>query len=192
MKKANLSPVTSLLVSLSLALGILVSDLSGYKFLTSAQAQTDPCSGRGVTVVSDDIHIGEGLSLSGIAVRNVLVNGQLVEEGVIAGSVLIVDSAVNDAEGVIVGNDAPLLNGVIVGNDIPSPNGVIVGNDVNVSGTIISTGSTANGGTLTGDGVTVTGGVITGQNLLLSGSTIEGGSFSLSGEITRIEITPAN
>ncbi|HEX8292515.1 MAG TPA: hypothetical protein VF570_12210, partial [Pyrinomonadaceae bacterium] len=155
----------------SLALGILVSDLRGYRFLTSAHAQARPCQGRG-------LHIGQGIGLSGITVRNIIVNGQLVEEGVIAGSVLVVDSTGYNVKGVIVGNDLPSANGVIVGNDRPSANGVIVGNDgpsangvivgndrPSANGVIVGNDVIASGGTLTGDGVTVTGGVITGQNL---------------------------
>src|SRR5215204_398493 len=117
-------------MALSLILGILVSDLRGYRLLTRAHAQTSPCAsqGGGVTLVSETVDIGQGISLNGLAVRNVLVNGQLVPEGVIAGGVRLLGGEVNGANGVIVGNDSPVINGVIVGNDAPTAaNGVIVG-----------------------------------------------------------------
>jgi hypothetical protein len=212
-KKAYISPVTSLLMSLSLALGILVSDLSGYRLLTSAHAQEGTCGGPGggETVVTDSVNITDGLILSGITVHNVTINGTVLEQAVIAGSVQLANAtvvgspSVIQANGVIVGSDTPCANGVIVGSDSPSPsgvivgsggptaNGVIVGSDSptpSLSGVTGEASGTADGGTLTGDNITVADGVITGQNLLLSGATIDQGS--VSGTITSISIPPAN
>ncbi|MBV8856937.1 MAG: hypothetical protein JOZ02_08415 [Acidobacteria bacterium] len=210
MKKAYFSPVTSLLMSLSLAVGILVSDLSGYRLLTSAHAQATTCDGPGGdgTVVTDSVNIVDGLILSGITTRNVTVNGTVLGQAVIAGSVHLADATVVNStsliqtSGVIVGSDILCTDGVIVGSDGvivgsdtpgPSRNGVIVGSDSptpNLSGVTGDTSGTAVGGTLTGDDITITDGVITGHNLLLSGTTIDQGS--VSGTITSVTITPAN
>ena len=65
MKKAHLPLVTSLMVSFSLAFGILVSDLSGYRVLTSAHAQTNSCSGT--TVATRHVRVGYGLVLVVVA-----------------------------------------------------------------------------------------------------------------------------
>ena len=200
-------------MSLSLALGILVSDLRGYKFLTSAHAQESPCGETPTTV--DTLSLDNVLAPDGVAVHNIYVNGQLIESGVIANSVRFVDgSVVNadgvvvgnegpaDADGVVVGNEAPCFNGVVVGNERPDdpgdgdgasgPDGVVVGNEANVSGYIVNASGRANGGALTGDNINITNGVITGQNLLLSGSTIDGGIINITGTITGVNITPAN
>jgi hypothetical protein len=218
-KKAHLSPVTSLLMSLSLALGILVCNLSDYGFLTRVHASAGSCA----TVVGGALTIDNARAPNGVVVANIIVNGQLIEAGVIAGSVQLVNSDVTNAngiivgnggdptetDGIIVGNGAPCIDGIIVGNggdptqtdgiivgnggDPTVPNGIIVGNGIGVSGYIVSASGTAIGGTLTGDNITVTdGGVITGHNLLLSGSTIDGGFINVSGTITGVSITPVN
>jgi hypothetical protein len=209
-KKAYISPVTSLLMSLSLALGILVSDLRGYRLLTSAHAQQgSPCgvSENDATVVSDTVNIEDGFILSGIAVRNVTVNGSVLDQAVIAGIVQISDATVVGSTsiiytggevgagqgGVLVGSDSPCTNGVLVGSDSPAINGVLVGSDSpspTLTGVTGSASGTAVGGMLTGDNITINDGVVTGQNLLLSGATFNDGS--ISGTITSISIRPIN
>lgn len=219
MKKSVFSPVTSLLLSLSLALGILVCNMSDYGYLTTAHA----CgNGNGpATVVGETLTIDDALAPEGLVVHNIVVNGQFVENGIIAGSVRFVGGEVVNANGVIVGNEVPggasshdndvqggnetpCLNGVLVGNETPganpggngapTSNGVLVGNEIKItSGVIVSASGMAEGGTLTGDELTVTaGGIITGRNLILSGTTLNGGYINISGTITGIKITPAN
>ncbi|MBV9924301.1 MAG: hypothetical protein JOZ96_04605 [Acidobacteria bacterium] len=165
-------------MSLSLALGILVGDMGGLKLLTTAHAEDSTCSGM---VYGQQVTLEEGVAVSGIAVRDIYVNGQLVPEAVIAGRVQLVDSSVVNALGVIVG-----------GNEVP--NGVIVGGReveaVSLSGATVNASGTAVGGELTGDGITINDGVITGQNLLLSGTTIDGGS--ISGTTEGISVPPSN
>jgi hypothetical protein len=217
-KKSFLSPVTSLVVSLSLALGILVCNMCDYGFLTTAHA----CDG-GVTVLGETMTLNNALAPNGVSFHNLLVNGQLIEAGVIAGPVQLVGGGVTNVNGVIVSNgeSEPAPNGVIVSNGGPCTNGVIVSNggetvtngvivsngdgeqsagsavtvsgEVSFSGYIISASGTANGGTLTGDNISITeGGVITGENLLLSGTTIDGGFMNMSGDLTGVSGTPAN
>jgi hypothetical protein len=215
-KKSFLSPVTSLLVSLSLALGILVCNMSDYGFLTTAHACG--ADGSGVTVIGQTWTLDQALAPNGVIVQNILVNGQIVEAGVIAGPVQLVSGSVvnangvlvgneepgaatsgTDAYGVLVGNEAPCLEGVLVGNEEPGAAtsgtdayGVLVGNEINVNGLIVSASGTASGGILTGDNISITGGLITGQNLLLSGATINGGFISMSGTITGVTTAPSN
>jgi hypothetical protein len=185
-KKAHLSPVTSLLVSFSLALGILVSNLSGYELLTTAHAQTGSCSGTGSgnIVVSDSVKINEGVALSGIAVRGLVVNGNVVPDGVIAGSVRIVDSTAVNLSGVIVGSGNLNLSGVIVGSGNLSTQGVIVG-----SGNLNAQGGSVVGSPCTelvGDGVIVGSGDLHTQGVIVGSGNLSGvivGSGNLSGVI---------
>jgi hypothetical protein len=196
-KKAYISPVTSLLMSLSLALGILVSDLRGYKLLTSAHAQESPCG--------EPSDFGGGtIILSGIEVSGLSVNGQLVEQGVIAGSVQLINSTIayedsGDTSGVVVGGgNSPAPSGVVVGGGniiiaegeaeggspctegvvVGGGNGVVVGggNSPAPSGVVVG-GGTVIGGLLTCDDINITNGVISGTNLVLTGATINTGSI---------------
>lgn len=220
MKKVYISPVASFLMSLSLALGILVSDLSGFSHLTRAQAQE---SGSCGSVSSSTVVINSGVT-DGVLVRDIVVNGEMIAQGVIAGSVTIINSSVESANGVLVGggdssetnssgvlvgggdntssgsgSGSPCVNGVLVGggDGAATTSGVLVGGgdkaesgQVSVDGADVNTSSTFVGGILTGDNIVVTDGVITGQNLLLSGATIDGGS--INGTVTAVRITPAN
>jgi hypothetical protein len=171
-------------MSLSLALGILVSDLSGYRLLTTAHAR------GGSTVL-----INDGVATGGVAVRDVVVNGELVAQGVIADSVQIVNSTVEGTNGVIIGGGT--VSGVIIGGGTVS--GVIIGggtvvggegDEVGVNGAVVNATGTLVGGTLTGDNIVINNGIITGQNLLLGGATIEGGS--INGTMESASISPAN
>ena len=222
MKKAYLSPGTSLLVSLSLALGILVSDLGGYGILTRAYARADTCGSQSnyTTVVSNFVKISDGLILGGIAVRGVVFDGRVLEQALIAGSVHISDGTVvgangvlvsdgspspegvlvsdggptSETNGVLVSDGGPCLYGVLVSDGAPTAgaNGVLVSDGITVNGVLVSDGVTATGGILTGDNVTFTGGVITGQNLRLAGATLAGQTVDISGTITSVQISPAN
>jgi hypothetical protein len=218
-KKPLLSPVTSLLLSLSLALGILVCNMSDYGFLTTAHA----CGGGDSTVTGGTLTLDNALAPDGVAFSNILVDGQIVEAGVIAGPVrfvsgsmvnstgVLVGNEVSSAQpsgsntyGVLVGNEAPCTAGVLVGNEltagasIPLASGgaatlgVLVGNELTFSGLIISSSGTANGGILTGDNISISGGVITGQNLLLSDSTVNGGFSTMSGTVTGVSAPSGN
>lgn len=197
MKKAHLSPVTSLLVSLSLVAGILVCDLTGAKFSTTVQAQANPCTARGNsgTVVSNVVEITEGgTSVNGIALNNVQVAGQVITQAVITGSVQIsastvISDAVIVVNGVIVSDGTPCTNGVIVSDGI-APSGVIVSDGVTASGVIVSDGIIATGGSLEGDDISIEGGIVSGNNLRLVGSMLTGTSVRIGGIITGIRVTP--
>jgi hypothetical protein len=207
-KKAHLSPVASLGLSFSLVFGILVSDLSAYRLLTVAHAEGNSCS-NGTMLSARQVKIVNGLALGGFAFRAVSVNGQVIGNGVIAGSVVINDTTVAGVNGVLVGDEhtAPTTNGVLVGDDDqhPTTNGVLVGDEeqqptltgvlvgdvVTIGNAVVSIGGTVNGGTLTGDDITITDGVITGQNLTLTGATINGGPIHIQGAITNVQVSPA-
>jgi hypothetical protein len=201
--------MTTLLMSLSLALGILVSDLSGYRLLTRVHAQEGTCGGS--------VIIQDGLILSGITVRNIVVNGSVLEQAVIAGSVQLIDATVEgppigiEADGVIIGSgDSPVSNGVIIGSgdrpcsngviigsgDRPVPNGVIIGSgDRPVpNGVIIGSGDRpAPNGVIIGSGNatiygmtgettgTAVGGTLTGDNITITDGLITGQNLLLSG-----------
>jgi hypothetical protein len=188
-KKAHLPLVTPLLVSFSLAFGILVSDLSGHRFLTAAHAQGNSCAGK--KVATRHVSVDDGLVLGGIQFRTIRVDGRVIPHGVIASGVHINDTTIVGASGVIVSDGSPTASGVIVSDGSPTTAGVIVSDGVAVTGVIVSDGVTAHGGTLTGDNITVTDGVITGENLRLTGTTIMGGTVNINGSITSVQISPA-
>jgi hypothetical protein len=206
-KKAYFSPVTSLLVSFSLALGILVGDLGGAKLLTSVHAQENPCgwTGNNATLTGDSVNIEDGLILSGITVRDVVVDGVLLEQAVIAGSVRLTNATVTGTTGTI------FSNGVIVGGDggsnaeqtdgpaeggegpnSPCYNGVIVGGDdgngdntVGQSGVIVggspASGEDSLGGATPDSSATAVGGTLTGDNIAINDGVITGENLLLSG-----------
>ena len=203
MKRTKLSPVISLVVSLSLVVGILVSDLAGARLLTAAHAQTSGgCAGQ------SSVRITRGLLSGGVVVHNVTVGGQLVALAYIPGSVQIARGSVGGVNGVIVSDGSPgAVEGVIVSDGGPnrdgvivsdgSPNadrdGVIVSDGITANGVIVSDGGSviATGGTISGEGVSVENGVITGYNLVLRGATISG-SMGFNGTVTKIRVNPAH
>jgi hypothetical protein len=212
-KKTLLSPVTSLLVSLSIALGILVCNMTDYGLLTTAHACGS--DGSSVTVLGESWTLDHALAPDGVAFQSIVVNGQILEAGVIASPVNFVSGSVVNAQGVLVGNEVGGVqppgtssNGVLVGNETPcmdgvlvgnegqisgsstDPKGVLVGNEVNVTGVIVDSSGTASGGILTGDNISISNGVLTGQNLVLSGATLSGGVISMSGAITEVSTSP--
>jgi hypothetical protein len=204
-KKSLISPVTSLLVSLSLALGILVCNISDYGFLTTAHA----CGGGGSnsTVVGDTLAINNALAPDGVAFRNILVNGQFVEAGVIAGPVQLVSGSVvnangvivsngdggTESDGVVVGNGGPCVEGVIVSNGgdpapNPAPNGVIVSNGGDPApnpapnGVIVSNGDddpATNGGAGVGNQIGASG-YIVGVSGTANGGTLTGDNITVT------------
>jgi hypothetical protein len=207
-KKAYFSPVTTLLMSLSLALGILVSDLSGYKLLASAHAQEGSCDGQGSTLIGSTVFVNNGVANGGIAVRDIEVNGQLVAEGVIAGSVQLVNSTVEGASGVIVGGGtggpsgvivgggtgegsisvggSPCIDGVIVGGGTGDPSGVIVGGGTGdgnggPSGVIVGGGNLSVGDAFFNVSGTFVGGTLTGDGITVNGGVITGQNLLLNG-----------
>lgn len=199
MKKAHLSPATSLLLSLSLVAGILVCDLTGTKFSTIVKAQSNPCSSGGTnsTVVSKVVEITDGgTSVEGIVLNNVQIAGQLIPQAVVPSSVQLSSiTVVSDGgvvvNGVIVSDGTPCTNGVIVSDGVTA-NGVIVSDGVTANGVIVSDGITATGGMLEGDNINVEGGIVSGNNLRLVGSSLTGNSVRIGGIITGIRVAPTN
>lgn len=203
MKKAHLSSVTALLLSLSLVVGILVSDFAGARFLTTAHAQSGQCTST--TVITPAAEIGDGgTTAQNIILNGVVVGNRVISNGVIAGSVQLSDSTLIGAggvtvAGVIVGDGGQCTNGVIVGDGAGADgvivgdgaagaDGVIVGDGAGVNGVVVGDGLTAYGGTLIGDGVIVgDGGNVTGSNLRLVGATLTARSASANGVITSIQ-----
>jgi hypothetical protein len=205
-KRTHLSPAASLVVSLSLVVGILVCDIAGSRLLTAAHAQSG-CSGQGSSV-----NINEGVLTGGVVVRNVVVGGQLVALAYVPGSVQVVrGTIVSDgstdgiivsdgvsAQGIIVSDGSTCTNGIIVSDGSPSggTQGIIVSDGLSVAGDgiIVSDGggTAATGGTLSGDGIIVSDGIVTGANLRLTDATIVGGSMRFNGVLKKVRVAPAN
>jgi hypothetical protein len=197
-KRIHLSPVTSLLVSLSLVVGILVCDLKGARLLPAAHAQT------GAAHVFHQIAVPAAtLAGSVIAAKGVLINGVATDADFV-GEVRISDSIVEASGGVYVdgafpsgGGDIDPANGAFPsgGGDIdpvsgafPSGGGDIQpvsgafpsggGDPIAIEGAfpsgIISSdgGLQVVGGTLQGTNINVTNGIISGDNLVLVGAYV--------------------
>ena len=208
MKRTHLSPVTSLLVSLSLVVGILVCDIAGSRLLTAAHAQSG-CASQGGSV-----NITGGVLTGGVYVRNVVANGQLIALAYIPGSVRIARGTITDANGIIVSDGRP--DGIIVSDGGPSsdPNGIIVsdgsggimadgiivsdGGPCTADGIIVSDGTptgesngiiVSDGGRITVDGIivsdgggtTATGGTLSGDQVSVENGVVTGGNLSLTG-----------
>lgn len=197
MKKKILSPVASVVMSLSLAFGILVADLTSSAVVPAAAAQTAGYNG-GAGIISDAVLVGNQITAQGV-----LVNG-VPTDGVFAGSVRIVQGAVYNGDvpaerGVIISGDVvPPEKGVIISGDIAPPDtllgddsllaagtssskdGVIISGDVApsltgviISGDIRQAGMTqVIGGVVEGDNVQVINGVISGSNLRVVGAVV--------------------
>ncbi|HEX7317876.1 MAG TPA: hypothetical protein VF297_28490 [Pyrinomonadaceae bacterium] len=210
MKKAYISPVTPLLVSLSLALGILVGDVGGYKLLTSAHAQAGGnCGGTvgGEPIVSDTVFVEDALILNSITVHNVTVNGTFVEQAVVVGGVQLVNTtvagsssiysdsdAVASGNGVLIGSGSPCTTGVLIGSGSPVPTGVLIGSgSPTQGGVLIGSDAPTQGGVLIGSGSpvvsgvtgeatgTTDGGTLTGEDISITDGFITGRNLLLSG-----------
>lgn len=191
MKRFHLSPVTSVLVSLSLVVGILVCDLTGAT--PSAHAQTGAPHVYSVTVsaarLTGSVIAAKGVMINGVATDAVFVGGIKLSNSVIqSGDGVYVTGAFpsgggdDTAEGAfpsgIVGDEP--TEGAFPSGDEPTdgafPSG-IVGEDLTEgafpSGIISSDGDvTVIGGTLQGTNIQVTNGVISGENLVLVGAYV--------------------
>jgi hypothetical protein len=197
-RKNQLSPSASFVMSLALALGILVADLTNLNMLSVAHAQT---ADSGIPV-ADATVIG-----SRIFAQDVLIDG-VPTSGIIIGSVQVVDAVllgdtakaggvhVNDATNSITGvhvNDLTTsITGVHVNDLTTSITGVHV-NDLTttVTGVHVNDGAyTIIGGIVEGTDVKLVDGVITGSDLRIVGAAVSG---SLSGIVvtsTGSTVTP--
>jgi hypothetical protein len=198
-KKTQLSRVTSLLVSLFLILGILVSDFAGARFIPAAHAQSgSQCGGSDSTVLGNQVQLGE-VSAAGVTVRGVQVAGQVVS-GVIPGNFRIGGGKIYSPDGVIVSDgggagvivsdgyqtegvivsDGGGTQGVIVSDGAPCVNGVIVSDGYQTDGVIVSDGGgTQTQGVIVSDGVSVNG-VIVSDGVSATGGTLTGDNISVS------------
>ena len=208
MKRNSLSPVVSLLASLSLALGILVADVTGLG--GRAQAQTvemfSLCSAP--TAMTGAVTIADApISASLVSARGVYVNGVEVD-GVFGSGVRAVDSTMftissisvnvisystgagGCADGVIASGSLPTsgdipTTGVIASGSLPASSetptsGVIASGSLTIDGVVASGEVVATGGVVEGDNVRVIDGVITGENLRLVGTVLSGDGLTTS------------
>jgi hypothetical protein len=182
-KRTQLSPVTSLLVSLSLVVGILVCDLAGARALPAAHAQTSAAHVFHQVTVSVATLAG-----SVIAAKGVVING-VATDAVFLGGVRVSNSVVQATGGVYVSGAFPSGVGDIVPTDGAFPSGYDpdlvdgafpsgVGGTVEIEGAfpsgIISSGGglAVIGGTLEGSNIQVTNGVVSGDDLVLVGACV--------------------
>lgn len=196
------SPIKPLAVSLALALGILVADLTGRPLVPAAEAQdSSDCTGqfavKGVPV-GTAVPISEGTLKGGpIALRGVIVSGDEVD-AIVDGDLLIADGVLfgDDtvrADGLVVdGGATPCTNSVIVSGEVVSAFGVIVSGDD--EGSNDGPGAPAEfevfGGTIEGDNLRVEGGVLRGDNLRLVGGHVKGSSLRVVGASISVTIAP--
>jgi hypothetical protein len=198
-KRILLSPVTSLLMSLSLVVGILVCDLTGMRAFPAASAQTASV----LSVPTSAATVSGGV----ITARGVLING-VVTDAVFVGSVNVSNSVLDTSRGVArfasatsggvyilgaypapapepVGGAYPApapepIEGAYpapapepVDGAYPAPGPEPVGGAYPAPVIIVGDGLEVIGGALQGDNIQVTGGVITGENLVLVGAYVK-------------------
>jgi hypothetical protein len=187
--------VTSLVVALSLVVGILVSDLAGSRLLTAAHARSG-CAGQG-----GNVNITQGVLTGGLLLHDIVVGGQLVPVAYVPGSVQVTRGTITNADGIIVSDGRP--DGIIVSDGGPSdPTGIIVsdggpGSGIEADGIIVSDGGpcmsdgiiVSDGGGITATGIIVSdGGGITATGIIVSdGISVTAAGGTLSGDGISVE-----
>jgi hypothetical protein len=164
-KRTHLSPVTSLLVSLSLVVGILVCDLAGLHALPEANAQTSGAH-RVAPVAVPAATLAGGV----IAAKGVVING-VATDAVFLGKIRVSNSVIESGGGISRYGDVEVLgaypSGTIGGDPLATggayPSGITT--DVTgayPSGTVSDGGVEVSGaypsGTIGGDVLTDVGG----------------------------------
>jgi hypothetical protein len=82
-KRILLSPVTTLLMSLTLVVGILVCDLTGLRALPAASAQTGAVRSVSVATLAGGVIAAKGVVINGVATDAVFLGGVKVSNSVI-------------------------------------------------------------------------------------------------------------
>jgi len=184
MKRNHLSPVTSLLVSLSLVVGILVCDLTGLHALPAANAQTGAAYSGQISVpaatIAGSVIAAKGVVINGVATDAVFLGEVSVSNSVVEGGGVYVLGAYpsgdpgsdpEDAGGAYPSGIAlPDVNGAYPSGDPGS--GGVESDGAYPSGVIYGDGLEVVGGTLQGSNIQVTDGVISGDNLVLVGAVV--------------------
>ena len=187
MKGNKLSPLTRLLVSLSLVVGILVAGLTRPSFLRAAAAQTDfESGGDSVSVVIGNIlPVSKGEVVGQlIGARGVLVNG-VPTDFLFDGKIVILDSTViseslMSIDGVGISGEIAPKESVAVNGTLQetTPYGVGISGEVAPQTDVVVSGSSfgvqVSGGQLLGDNIRVEGETVRGDNLRVVGATVSG------------------
>jgi hypothetical protein len=205
---SRFSPIKPLAVSLALALGILVADLTSRPLVPATNAQDSTDCYELSTV--QDVPVGTSVpiadaTLSGgvISARGVIVSGEDTD-GVFGDDVRVVNGVIVSgedvlADGTAVNNETTpcSLRGVIVSGEVLSSFGVIVsGEDSDVAEEEQSATASGTptleivGGTVEGDNVRVENGVIRGDNLRVVGGYVTGSALRLSGASLSVQVAP--
>lgn len=202
MKRIHLSPVTSLLVSLSLVLGILVSDLTGLRVLSTVKAETTLIPVSAGRLASNLIEV-KGVMVDGVATDALIEGGVGLGDAFIdsgCGVTPVGYTSTGDAvyaiggftgattEGVFTsGNvNGVFTSGNVAGSDEGTTNGVFTsgnlsGDDEGGTNGVFTSGNVyvgdtlrVTGGSLSGTDVQVNNGVISGSDLAVVGSYVSG------------------
>jgi len=182
----QLSPLTRMLVSLSLVVGILVAGLTHPAFLSAAAAQNDsePVSEPVSIFIGNSIPVSRGEVVGSlISARGVMIGG-VPTDFLLDGKVEILDSEII--------SDSPMsLDGVgISGQVVPKTDVVVIDTDegtttngVGISGQVApqydivvsgDSGVQVTGGQLLGDNISIVDGVLQGENLRVVGTAVSG------------------
>ena len=195
MKRIRLSPVTFMLMSLSLVVGILVCDLSGAT--PTAHAQTGAPRVFTVAVpaatLSGSVIAAKGIVINGVATDAVFMGGVQVSDSVVqsVGGMQVfgafpsgTGSDLQPQDGAFPSGGAPdTIDGAFPSGNIGPANGAFPsGNGGTVdldgafpSGNVViysSSGLMVTGGTLQGSNIQVVDGVVSGENLVLVGACV--------------------
>jgi hypothetical protein len=183
-KKAKISPMTSLLMSLSLVVGIFVAGLTNSRVLPAAKAQN----------IQQVTFGAPNATLSGpvIAAKGVVING-VASDALIPGSVRISDSVVDSGCGITAlgfngTGDAVYILGVFTsGNDggidgSTGPNGVFTsGNFAGEEPPIGPSGVFTSGNVYVGSSLQIVGGILSGTDIQVIDGVISGSNLQVTG-----------
>src|ERR1043166_1226599 len=144
-KRKHLSPLTSLLVSISLVIGILVVDLTQTRIVLAARAQD---GSQNSATGGASFKVANATLRGRVAASGLIVNG-VATDAVFHGQIAVVKS-------VVAPDGAISFDGIIVNGGSPTPTDGII---VNGGSPTPPDGSTVNGGSATAtDGIIVNGG----------------------------------
>lgn len=184
----QLSPLTRLLVSLSVVVGILVAGLTHSSFLSSAKAQTDSepvfvIIGNSVPVLQGEV-VGRLISAKGVLIDGVPTDFLFDERIEILDSAIVSDIPMAlDGVG-ISGVVAPKTEVVVVGTlQDPPPYGVGISGVVAPKTEVVvssDSGVEVTGGQLLGDNISIVDGVLRGENLRVVGATVSGAGLCVA------------
>jgi hypothetical protein len=204
-KRILLSPVTTLLMSLSLVVGILVCDLTGLRALPAASAQTGAVRSVSVATLAGGVIAAKGVVINGVATDAVFLGSVTVSNSVIdAGRGITRFGALGASDFYVLGaypsgdpepvngaypsGDPDPVNGAYPSGDPEPVNGAYPSGDPDpVNGAYPSgdpdpvNGAYPSGVIYGGGGLEVIGGTLQGSNIQVTNGVISGENLVLVG-----------